>query len=204
MISLDDERRRLAKSLDDDFSQYAAAIRLQVDCLLETLDDRLRAQRQLRAMRSQLEVLSEGLRRTSRDLYPSLLSDLGLLPALQQLAREFQAKGLDVMLHAVGALPEQTPAETGIALYRIAEEAIENIAKYTGSAPIQITVWVKEGMLQMLIEDAVGGFGSEGPSARNGLGLLRMRERARLAGGSLSITTEKGKGTQVIVLLPLQ
>jgi len=203
--SYEEERRRLAKTFHDDFSQRAALLGLQLDALLESLGENGEATQRLQAMRSQLDSLSEGLRRTSHNLHPSVLSDLGFLPALKGLVLDFRMSGVDVTLRVKGAMPGEVCAEKAIALYRIAEEAIGNIAKHTtaNSAPIQLAVSVKGGVLSMAIEGAGSAFDPEAGTAQGGVWLLSMQERARIAGGSLFLGTVKGQGTQVIVRAPL-
>jgi PAS domain S-box-containing protein len=199
----EEERRHLAKNFHDDFSQRSALIGLQIECLAETLQDNPAALEQMRAIRAQLTTLSEGLRQTSHNLYPSVLSDLGFLPAVRELVQEFQTRGLDVTLRVRGTIPEGIPTEIGIALYRIAEEAIANAAKHAKPAPIHVTASVRDATLQVVIQDCGSGFDLRKVRARGGLGLLRMQERARMAGGSLFVGTAAGQGTQVIVRVPV-
>jgi signal transduction histidine kinase len=153
--SHEQELQYLAKSFHNDFSQSTALLGLQLDALFTTVGDNTEALEQLRAMRSQVDSLSEGFRHTSHDLYPSALSDLGLLPALRELIEEFQSNGLDVVLRAKGTLPDQIPVEIAIAIYRIIEEAIVNPAKSASDAPSSIVFSVKDGQLQLLIEGRV-------------------------------------------------
>ncbi len=199
------ERQRLAKTFHDDFSQRTALLGLQVDSLSETLGNNGEAMERLSAIRSQLERLSEGLRRTSHNLHPSVLSDLGFLPALRGLALDFQASGLDVILRSIRALSAEPAAETAIALYRIAEETIRMLGNHssTTSPQIQVSVSEEEGHLRMVIEDGGTGLEANAENADAGLWILNMQERARSIGGTVFLGELKRRGTQVLVRVPL-
>ncbi len=155
------------------------------------------------AMRTQVAALSDGLRATSHSLHPSVLTDLGFLPALRTLAQHFIETGVDVSVRAKESAADEIPANVATALYRIAEEAIRNAVKHAESAAIRIVLSSRDGHLHMSIEDAGSGFDLVQARVRGGLGILSMQERARMVGGSLFVRTADGQGTQVLVRVPL-
>ena len=154
-------------------------------------------------------ALVEEVRRFSRNLRPIYLEDLGLIPALEMLTRDASA-GTDGKLatefHVTGEPKRLTP-EREIALYRIVQEALNNVAAHANASRADVSVAFAEGEVAVTIRDDGAGFAipdRPGELAEAGhYGLLGMRERTELAGGWLSIESEPGHGTQIEIHLPM-
>jgi signal transduction histidine kinase len=194
------ERTRLARELHDETGQALTSILLGLKPLEDLVDAAARpAVGEVRAL-----VVStlQDVRRLAVELRPSALDDLGLVPALRRLAQTVAETGLQVDLEAhIGdeRLPE--PVET--ALYRIVQEAVTNVAKHAGAEHLSITLMRKNGSVVAIVEDDGKGFDPE-RARSDGLGLVGMRERLALVGGTLRIEAAAGAGTTIAAEVPLQ
>jgi signal transduction histidine kinase len=201
----EEDRRRLARELHDDIGQRLAlladdAARLRHELKLTDEANRNR----LDNLVQQALNLGEDLRRISHALHPAILEDLGLVPALRSLVEDFRAHtGMPAdFIHM--NIPARLPLELSTPLYRIAQEALRNIAKHAGPASVQVSLGAAHGEIVLAIADSGAGFeiGNQAGPGLGGLGLTSMRERATLAGGTLRVTSAPGKGTSVNVHLP--
>ena len=199
------ERQRVARELHDQTGQALTHEIISLDLLLERTSD-AKARQQLEAVKRTLEETLEEVHRMSQDLRPSVLDDLGLVPALRTLAK--QPSGADVSLQVDG-LRNRLPAPIETALYRIAQEALTNANKYAKASHVNIDVKCLDGHVRLSVRDDGVGFdpGSipekEEPG-RAGLGIFGMRERATLLRGTLEIRSAPRSGTEVIARLPLE
>jgi len=193
-------RRRVARELHDDIGQRLAlladdAARLRHELKLTDEANRNR----LDNLVQQARDLGEDLRRISHALHPAILEDLGLVPALRSLLEDFREHtGMPADLITLN-IPGDLPLELNTALYRITQEALRNVTKHAGPAPVQVCLGAARGEVVLTISDSGPGFES---GIKTGLGLTSMRERATLAGGSCRVTSAPGKGTSVHVHLP--
>ena len=203
----EEERMRLARELHDDTIQAVIALKQRVQ-----LAERSTSDQNSRTALSELEALAEGtienLRRLTRALRPIYLEDLGLVPALQMLARESsQAKGLEIDFQQLGQ-ERRLPREVELSLYRIAQEALNNVVRHSRATRAQLRIAYDEGEVQLGVKDSGVGFAvPRNPTdfATSGhFGLLGMRERAELIGARFQVDSAAGHGTELSVRLPLQ
>jgi PAS domain S-box-containing protein len=207
------ERLRIARELHDDTAQALTGLSRRLDMLVDTLSssgNRLPKQipERLEELREQSDRILEGVRRFSRDLRPPVLDDLGLLPALKWLATALEEQ------HSIAAnirvLGEQhrLPDEAELALFRIAQEALNNVRKHSGASAVEVTVDFRGGGITMIVADNGSGFQPpRSPSdlaASGKLGIIGMQERIRLLGGTLAVHSEPGAGTRVLVTVPAE
>ncbi len=197
----EDDRRRVARELHDDIGQRLALLADDADRLRRELgltDDPHRSR--LDHLVQQARDLSEDLRRISQTLHPAILEDLGLIPAIRSLTDDFADRtGLPVTF--VGSnIPSHLPLAFSTTLYRIAQEALRNVAKHAGRASVQVTLTFTPVEMILIISDSGAGFDV---AHHTGLGLVSMRERAYLAGGTLQIHSRLAEGTTVQARLPL-
>jgi signal transduction histidine kinase len=155
-----------------------------------------------------LDKLLRQVREISLDLHPSLLDDLGLVPALRSLLdQQARRAGLRAQLIARKPLGKLS-AEIQTTAFRIAQEGITNILRHAKAKSIRLHLQIRGHQLQMRIVDDGIGFNPpspvQGAHRQTGFGLISMRERATLAGGDLQIVSGPGKGTTVEVSLPLR
>jgi two-component system sensor histidine kinase DegS len=147
------------------------------------------------------------VRKFSRDLRPSILDDLGLLPALEWITGELKNEyGVETSLELVGS-EKRLSQEAELLLFRIVQEALRNIAKHAQASRAEVTVEFDERKIAVTIRD--NGIGFQPPENlgalpyKGKLGLAGMQERVQLLGGSLKLDSESGKGTTVFVEAPI-
>jgi len=159
----------------------------------------------LEELRDQSDTILEGVRRFSRALRPPVLDDLGLLPALKWLAMALEEHGMAANITVLGE-QRRLPDGAELALFRIAQEALNNVRKHSGASAVELTVDFRDSGLVMTIADNGTGFetpGSTSDLAECGkLGIMGMQERTRLLGGTLSVHSQPGVGTTVMVTVP--
>lgn len=204
----EDERARIARELHDDTIQSLVVLSRQIEALARSNSERSPAEtRQLRELQGLTDDIIHGVRRFSRDLRPTTLDDLGLLPTLEGLAASFTEKdNIPTRLYVTGAKRRLAP-ETELVLFRIAQAALNNVKKHAEATQATITVKFAEDLVEMAVQDNGKGFtlraSIEELAVAGHLGLIGMRERARLLGGNLSIQTQPGRGTKVTITVPM-
>jgi signal transduction histidine kinase len=145
-----------------------------------------------------------GVQRMARGLRPSVLDDLGLEEALERLGIEVsRAQGFLVDLHSTGPRLPRLPEGLEIALYRMAQEALANATKHASPKAVSILIHRTPTEVRLVVEDDGKGFDASEILSETQLGLVGMRERAHLAGGSMTVESSPGNGTTICVSVPL-
>ncbi|MCU0448590.1 MAG: PAS domain S-box protein [Bernardetiaceae bacterium] len=198
----EEERERVARELHDGVGQMLSAVQMKLRYLANHTDA---PGQQLQTDFEQAEKLAQDanqeIRRISRNLMPSVLSDFGLAEALENLAHTTETStGIDVDFFGDLGGRRFSP-ETEVAVYRIAQEAINNVQKYSQAKHLMIELSASAGQLQLIIEDNGQGFDLE--KIRRGNGLSNLQHRARLLNGQVIIRTAPGQGTRITTLLPV-
>lgn len=203
------ERQRIARELHDATGQSLNAMLFGLKTAEAALgSDPGQARSIIERLKSAASDTVRELQGIIYDLRPSLLDDLGLLPALRWYAEtRLEENGIRVAWLLTG-VERRLPSEVETALFRIAQEAMTNIVKYAHAHQVQIEFTFEARQVALQISDDGQGFDLEGVLAQRlqdgrGLGLLGMRERAELLGGRLEVQIEAGRGTQIRVQLPL-
>jgi two-component system sensor histidine kinase UhpB len=200
-------RRELSRELHDRVGQNLTALNINLDIVLNSLPTSLKPTLGLRLTDSLALVHStaDAVEDVMSELRPPMLDDYGLTAALQWLSKEFTHRtGIGVALRDSGQL-ERMASATEIALYRIAQEALTNIAKYAQAKHVDVIVTDSPESLSLTVIDDGIGFDSAGMdrlATKAGWGIIGMRERAQAVGGTLTVESAPDKGTRVIVILP--
>ena len=198
----EDERRQVARELHDEVGQALWAISLGIDNLGAVLQrgDTELALQQLAALHDISDNSVRVVRNMSLLLRPSMLDDLGLLPALKWLAREMsRTSNLHVEVNAE-QLPDDLPEEHKTCVFRVVQEALRNSSRHAGAHSAWVYARVSSGKLMLTVRDEGAGFD---PQREKGLGLLVMEDRAHHLGVALQIQSGAVRGTIVAVQLPL-
>jgi two-component system CheB/CheR fusion protein len=200
-----EERRRLSRELHDDLSQKVA--KLQFD--LETLEQQLPSDFKqwktgLLSIRDEVGALSNDIRRIAYQLHPSSLDHLGLSVALRSLCHEFTQREKLQVKFAVRKVPGQIRPDIASSLYRVAQEALRNVAKHAGTAEVSLTLAGLPNRLSLNIRDHGAGFDARSVQGKGGLGLISMQERVRLVNGRFSLKTSPGRGVFIAIDVPLE
>ncbi|MGG5253218.1 histidine kinase [Neobacillus sp. SM06] len=196
------ERKLISRELHDGIGQSLFGILLQTDIVKSVLQNEKDMEKHLGMLQQMVKQTIEDVRNLSSELRPSTLDDHGLIATLKNFIRDFGKRfGIQINFTYIGE-NERLPAAIETALYRIAQEALINAAKYAGAERIDIVVNKLEHYVSLSITDFGKGF-ELNPSNRNGVGLYSMEERASILGGSFQIQSEIGKGTQIQVTIPI-
>ena len=199
----EDERRRLARELHDDITQRLA--RLAIDAArLESIQSHARDRgRASPSVHGELVRLSEDVHALSYRLHPSILDDLGLAEALkaecEQVSRH-RAVRVDIELHDV---PDALPDDVALCIFRVAQEALRNVARHAQASVTMVTLAHNDGGLLLAVADNGVGFDIEATPSRPSLGCASMAERVRLLGGRFGIKSASGQGTTISAWVPL-
>jgi signal transduction histidine kinase len=204
----EDERKRIARELHDDTVQLLGSLSRQLDSFLRT-ERGLKPEQAafLKDMQGQLNAGAQSVHRFSQALRLSVLDDLGLIPALRSLVNGLHDRyGVKAELVVRGEAKRLTP-EVETALFRIVQEAINNIGKHARASLATVTVEFGKGTVGLTVTDDGKGFdltGSIEALPRAGkLGLAGMRERVRLLGGTFDLSSAEGKGTRLTASVPV-
>jgi signal transduction histidine kinase len=199
----DRERASLARELHDSTAQTLAGLLLELSVLSGENSDPKLQQRITRVRSIVTDVLDE-VRMLAHTVHPRVLDDLGLVAALQLLARESLERGNIAVQYHGPAKVEAIDASCASALYRVAQEAVGNAIRHARARSVSITLNVFEGEAELEIADTGIGFNPEEVEQRRpGMGLFTMRERAALVGGRLTIHSGAGQGTRIRVTVPI-
>lgn len=202
--TMEAEARRIAHALHDEAGQSLAAACIGLETLDGTVPESLRAR--IESIVTTLRETAERLRRISHELRPTILDDLGLIPALQFLAEGVEARtGLRVEIE--GETRGRLPLGAETTLYRVAQEAVANTIKHAQAKRVTIHVEHEESALRCWIRDDGKGFDVQGVLAQRGdrgLGLLGIRERINALGGTIAIVSEPRCGTELKIAIPTE
>jgi PAS domain S-box-containing protein len=196
------ERRAIARELHDEVGQLLTGIRLSLEML-----DRLPPEKmpnQIARAQNIIADLQDRVREMSLSLRPPMLDDLGLLPTLLWHIERYSAQtGIDVTFTHYGLEQRRFLLDVEIAMYRMVQEALTNIARHAQSATATVTLQVREETLEARIIDQGRGFDVDTVlNKHQSSGLSGIRERARLLGGSAEIRAAPGQGTRISITLP--
>jgi signal transduction histidine kinase len=200
----EDERRRLSRELHDETAQLFSAVKMEL-ALLRDGTARPDAAARLERSLALVDAGIRSIRRVTHDLRPTLLDDLGLLPALRSLVTEFaERSGASVELIAPAVPPRLAP-DGELAVFRALQEALANVARHAGARSVRVTIGTDDaGGVSLEVRDDGKGLGSQ-PGAFEGtgrMGLAGMRERIAALGGRVNLDSRPGNGLTLCVYLP--
>jgi signal transduction histidine kinase len=198
------ERRRLSRELHDDLSQKIATLSVSIsrvkkkvpiseENLIAGLDD----------LRQETDRLSSDVRQLSHQLHPAVLEHVGLVAALESYIRGFRSEEqIDVTL-STELGNQKIPFQTSIGIYRVAIEALRNVARHSGASAAHVSLSVFDDVIELKVSDTGLGFDLEMAKKGEGLGLVSIEERLRLLNGTCELQSTPGKGTTVVARVPL-
>lgn len=198
--SHEDERRRLARHLHDDLGQELAVWIMNMDLAAKQPPERF--SESLRDLRRRAERLAENVREISHNLHPAILEQIGLVAAVRRECERIAQVGKIKVRFESSNLPDRIPAELALPVYRVAQEALRNIAKHSRAMQAEIALYFEANKLRLAVEDNGEGFTPNESKRESHLGLLSMKERARVVGGELVIQSRPGEGTRVEMCVP--
>jgi signal transduction histidine kinase len=195
------ERRRLARELHDETGQALTSILLGLKAIRASGSDE-DAERAEAGLRELVVQALQDVRSLAVELRPTALDDFGLVPALERLAETFaERSGIAAAVRA-NLGEARLPAETETALYRLVQEALTNVVKHAAAATVNIVLTRRDGGVSAVIEDDGRGFSADEVRS-DALGLVGMRERIALLGGTLEVESAPGEGAALLAYLPV-
>jgi signal transduction histidine kinase len=197
----EDERALLARELHDDVTQRLAV--MAIDLGRAELAAPVGAQADvMRSVRLELVRLSEDIHSLAYQLHPSVLEELGLVEALRAECERRGRHGRLAVAMDLEALPAVAGKEAELCLFRVAQEALNNVARHSGTNVASLTLRQADGGLLLAVRDDGIGFDAASPRQDPSLGLMSMRERVHLVNGTLDIETAPGRGTMLVAWVP--
>lgn len=201
VAATEEERQRLARELHDEMGQHLTALKVSLESLAAH-------DVAVTRMKEIVTRLDSSVDRLALELRPPALDDVGLCGAVSSLTEQFvQASGISVDVHLVGKDDQRLPDAIETAFYRVLQEALTNVWKHSDARSVSVILEKNHTQLQMIVEDHGRGFDVEqtlaGAVPHGHFGLLGMRERIALIGGTLDIESEAGHGTTVYVRVPM-
>ncbi len=198
LAAQEEERRRVARELHDELGQVLTGVLLLMDEANRAPPER--AARALEEGREAARAAIGEVRRIVRDLRPEALDDLGLAGALAALATSFERRTGVAVERRLGDLPRLS-SEQDLVLYRVAQEALTNVARHAGARHAELRVEHVDGHVRVVVRDDGCGFAGEPPDDR---GIGGIRERAMLVRGTVEVESAPGRGTQVVLRVPVE
>ena len=199
----EDERARLAHALHDDVTQRLALLAIDAGRREKGLGDTIAGQA-MRSIRHDLVQLSEDVHALSYALHPAILEDLGLIEALKAECARFGAvEGIPTRFRAADDIDEP-PQALSLCLYRVAQEALRNVARHSGASSVEVELRAVAGCLELAVRDNGVGFDPTRKQGRPSLGLAGMRQRLSIVDGEFLIGIAPGGGTRIVARAPLQ
>ena len=204
----EEERRKISRELHDVIAQTLTGINVRLATLkAESAASTQQLQKKITSTQRLVEKSVDIVHRFARELRPTMLDDLGLIPALKSFMKVFmEDTGLRVGFKAFAGI-EQWNGTIRTVLYRVAQEALTNVARHAKASRVEVSILGPNGIISMKIKDNGKGFDVDGASSaqnHNRLGLLGMRERVEMIGGTFCVESAPGKPTTIHVEIPAQ
>ncbi len=205
--ALEEEAKRIAHALHDESGQILASVHIALEETASKLSPASR--RELRKVKELLDEIEEQLRRFSHELRPTVLDDLGLVPALESLTQTVTKRTrIPVTLECPPAAKRKRfPAAVETAVYRIVQEALTNVTKHAQATRVSVRLQMKGPLLRCVIRDNGVGFDIKSVASRKGqkgLGLIGIKSRLDALGAGLEIDSAPGRGTELEIRIPLE
>ncbi len=200
----EEERARIARELHDELGQHLTGLKMDLSWMGARLrPDQSALAGKISAMKALIDTTVASMRRIASELRPTVLDDLGLVPAVEWLANDFAKRsGIRVVLDTddVCAKLDNTVATS---VFRIIQESLTNVAKHAGASTVNLSLKRAEGRLTVEVRDDGRGMPADPGERKSGFGVIGMQERAYMLGGQLNIFSEPGEGTTVQAVIPL-
>ncbi len=205
----EEERARIARELHDGVGQHAVSLALAIAALQTSAQQWQSAgkvsqdlDRELSRLKKYTVELADGIRELSHELHPAVLEHAGFISAAHALCDEFRRReNMRIELSIEKGLQLQSK-ETSLGLYRILQEALQNIRRHARSKRVDISLSTHQGLIRLAIRDFGVGFDPSIARIKQGLGMISMQERTRILGGTFHLTTSAKHGTEIMLEVP--
>ncbi len=199
----ENERTRIARDLHDDICQRLALLSMEIEQANRTSSGPVAVTKtHLEDIREHCSEIARDVQSLSHQLHSSKLDLLGLAAAIRGFCTEFSRQHQVSIDFADKDVPRHLPRDISLCLFRIAQEALHNAVKYSGTDQFSVALWSIQGEVQLVVRDEGAGFDVEEARKNRGLGLVSMQERAHLVHGRFAVASKPGKGTRIFAAVP--
>jgi signal transduction histidine kinase len=201
VFAQEDERRRIAREMHDQLGEQLTTLNLRIAALKEASAGRAELGEQVAALEAVAQQIDRDVDHLVWELRPTALDDLGLRAALANYVQDWSKRvRIAAQLHTSGLLDDRLPSEAETTLYRIAQEALTNVARHSRATRVEVILERRADHVLLVVEDDGVGFEpADQADESSGFGLRGMHERAALVGASLQIESAAGKGTTILL-----
>ncbi len=200
----EEERRRVARELHDDFNQRLALLSLELEQLGQKIQGSISLRRSVQRLQVQAQEIAAEIHRLSYKLHPAKLDHVGLATAIQSLCTEMSDSGkFKVDFHQTG-FPAVLDRDTTLCVFRIAQEGLRNCAKHSGAESVRVVLTRTRNAVRLVVSDNGCGFNAKTALMEKGLGFLSMKERLHVLGGQMSVYSRPQRGTRIEISVPLK
>lgn len=199
------ERVRLSRELHDNVAQRVGLLSVELAQLRDRLNPASQeVARQIATLSAQTREIGAELHRLSHELHPARLTHLGLEASIQGFCEDLAEAHDLTIVHDIATLPRPLADDATLCLYRIAQEALQNVIKHSGATSASVTLAVEMNEVVLTVSDNGAGFDPRAAFGKDTLGIVSMRERARLVRGRFDLWSRPGQGTTVTVRIPVR
>ncbi|MFB3886064.1 MAG: PAS domain S-box protein [Thermodesulfobacteriota bacterium] len=196
------ERKRVAGELHDSIAASLGAVKFKIDKIVEEMNQGHGSPESLEDLGSRVTEINNEVRRIMADLRPGILDDLGIVAAMNWFCREYEKIYTHIPVQKeIGVSEDEIPDSLRTPIFRICQEAMNNIAKYSKARLVNFSLQERDGRIELTIQDNGKGFNPD--TVKRGMGLSTMKERAQLSGGTFELESAEGKGTVIRASWPL-
>jgi signal transduction histidine kinase len=200
----EEERRRIARELHDDFNQRLAVLSIELEQLGNKIQKPLGLRRSVERLQTQAHELAAEIHRLSYKLHPAKLDHLGLAAAISSLCTELnESEKLKVEFFQNG-FPDPVDKDITLCVFRIAQESLRNCVKHSQADSVRVVLTRTRSTIRLLVSDNGCGFNTNSDSMEKGLGFISMKERLHLVGGRINVYSKPLRGTRIEVSVPLK
>ncbi|MBI1805218.1 MAG: PAS domain S-box protein [Ignavibacteriae bacterium] len=200
----EEERQRLSRDLHDDLGQVVTLVRIDLERAMSAEHEEKRKELINHALNAAQGVLAR-IHEIAVLLRPPIIDDFGLKEAIETYLEDFESKTGIATESSVRIGTENIPKEISTGIYRILQEALTNVSKHSGATSVHIQLESTNNCVKLSVEDEGCGFTyATSPKKRKPLGLLGMKERAELMGGTFTLETSRGQGTKIHIVVPIR
>ena len=205
LTAQEEDRRRISRDLHDDINQRLAMLAMDIRQMEKgPCTDPAHLLKEMHRVSERLTAVSDDIRRMAYRFHPSILDDLGLVKALRRLVDDFSPQTGIKCSYVYNEPASPLPAEVTICIFRVVQESLSNIARHAQASCVEVELICEDETVDLSIFDNGVGFDVKQSTMPNGhLGLLSMKERVRLAKGTLELTSTPRRGTRIRMIIPL-
>jgi PAS domain S-box-containing protein len=201
----EEERSRIARELHDNLSQNMALLSIEIEQLIQLSPQApATVNGGLRKVLHKVQAISSEMHRMSYELHPSKLDRLGLAAATLSLCKEISSQQSLHVNCNFNNVPDSLPRDIALCIYRVVQESLQNIIKHSGACDAVVELHGSPHEIRLSVTDKGVGFNPESAEKKQGLGLLSIRERLRLVGGTMSIASQPLRGSRIDAVVPLK